>query len=123
MIKGTGVDIIDVPRIKKMIEKGNRFLETVFTPEEIEYSRSKHSAEIHFAARFAAKEAFFKALGTGWRYGMRWEEINIQNDPLGKPEIQLSGKTLEFFNRLKCHRIHLSISHTKEYAVAFVVLE
>jgi holo-[acyl-carrier protein] synthase len=123
MVKGIGVDIADVPRIKKMVDKGNRFIENVFTASEIEYCRSKHSESIHFAARFAAKEAFFKALGTGWRYGMRWDEICIVNDELGKPEIKISGKTQDFFREREMTTILLSLSHTKEYAVAFVVLE
>jgi len=123
MIKGTGIDIIEVARLKKMVEKGNRFIEKVFTPSEIEYCRGKYRQEIHFAARFAAKEAFFKALGTGWRDGMAWTEISVVNDPLGKPEIILSGKTLEYFKKNNCRNLHLSISHTKEYAVASVIIE
>jgi holo-[acyl-carrier protein] synthase len=123
MVKGIGVDIIDIPRIKKMVEKDTRFVEKVFSAKEIEYCRGKHKKEIHFAARFAAKESFFKALGTGWRYGMRWEDISVENDELGKPEIKLSGKALDFFRQKQYRHIHLSISHTKEYAVAFVVVE
>ncbi len=123
MVKGIGVDIVDIARIKKMVDRGDRFIETVFSQLEISYCRSKHSAEIHFAARFAAKEAFFKALGTGWRYGMRWDEISVTNDLLGKPEITLTGKTQEFFKNVQLHHIYLSISHTKTNAVAFVVVE
>lgn len=106
-----------------MVEKDTRFVERVFSPTEIQYCQGKFKKEIHFAARFAAKEAFFKALGTGWRYGMRWEDISVENDELGKPDIILSGKTLEFFKQNTLNHIHLSISHTKEYAVAFVVVE
>jgi len=123
MIKGTGIDIIDIPRIKKILEKDDRFIEKVFSTTEIDYCKSKHKQEIHFAARFAAKEAFFKALGTGWRYGMRWEEVSVQNDSLGKPELKLSGATQAYFEKNKLKHIHLSISHTREYAVASVVLE
>lgn len=123
MVKGIGVDIIDIPRIKKMIEGDLQFVEKVFTETEIRYCLSKFRKEMHFAARFAAKEAFFKALGTGWRYGMRWQDISVENDELGKPEITLMDKTLAFFQETGCESINLSISHTKEYAVAFVVIE
>jgi holo-[acyl-carrier protein] synthase len=124
MIKGIGVDIIDIPRVQKMVDDDkNNFVTRVFTENEIKYCQTKHKKAIHFAARFAAKEAFFKALGTGWRYGMKWQEISVENDELGKPEINLSGQTLEFFKNYDCQHINLSISHTKEYAVAFVVIE
>lgn len=123
MVQGIGIDIIEVARLKKMVEKGNRFIEKVFTETEIDYCRGKYKQEIHFAARFAAKEAFFKALGTGWRGGMAWTEISVVNDELGKPEIHLSGKTLEYFNKNNFRALHLSISHTKEVAVASVVIE
>ena len=123
MIKGTGIDIIDIPRIKKMIEKDNLFQNKIFSATEIEYCSGKHKKEIHFAARFASKEAFFKALGTGWRYGMRWQDISVENNDLGKPDIVLSGKALDFFKESGMEHIHLSISHTKEYAVASVIIE
>lgn len=123
MINGTGVDIIDIPRIKKMVDKDNPFIEKLFTETETRYCESKFRKEIHYAARFAAKEAFFKALGTGWRGGMKWTDISIENDSLGKPGITLQGKTLEYFKEKNLERIHLSISHTKEYAVAFVIIE
>jgi holo-[acyl-carrier protein] synthase len=123
MIKGTGVDIIDIPRIKKMTESDGKFIEKIFSETEIEYCRSKARKEIHYAARFAAKEALFKALGTGWRFGMAWQDVSIENDELGKPYITLSGKTREYFDEHCFQHIHLSISHTKEYAVAFVVIE
>ena len=123
MIKGIGVDIMDIPRIKKMVAKGSRFFDKVFSETEIDYCRSKYRQEVHFAARFAAKEAFFKAMGTGWRYGMKWQDISVENDHLGKPEIKLSGNTLENFKKNQCNHINLSISHTRDYAVAFVVIE
>jgi holo-[acyl-carrier protein] synthase len=123
MVKGTGVDIIDIPRIKKMVGEDNRFVEKVFTQTEINYCESKYRKEIHYAARFAAKEAFFKAMGTGWRDGMKWTDISVENDELGKPEIKLEGKTRENFEKKRNKHIHLSISHTKEYAVAFVIVD
>lgn len=123
MIKGIGVDIIDIIRIKKMVDKGKRYIEKIFTQKEIDYCQEKYHPAIHFAARFAAKEALFKALGTGWRNGMAWTEIEVTNDELGKPEIFLSGKAADFFKKNNFQTSFLSISHTKEYAVAFVVVE
>ena len=123
MIKGTGADIIAIDRIKKAITVDSKFTEKIFSSEEAEYCNSKLRKEIHFAGRFAAKEAFFKALGTGWRDGMKWTEINVVNDKLGKPEIRLSGKTSEVFKEKGMSIINLSISHTKEFAVAFVIIE
>jgi len=123
MIKGTGIDIIDIPRIKKKTTEDPRFIEKLFTKTEIAYCESKFRKEIHYAARFAAKEAFFKAMGTGWRNGMKWTDISIENDDLGKPNIKLHDKTLENFKEKNYENIHLSISHTREYAVAFVIIE
>lgn len=123
MIKGVGTDIIDISRVKKTIERDRRFVDKVFTEEEIAYCQGKFHQEIHYAARFAAKEALFKALGTGWRGGMAWQDISVGNDELGKPGITLSGKTQEYFLDKGCSHIHLSLSHTRLYAVAFVVIE
>lgn len=123
MIKGTGTDIIEIKRVKKAIGNDVKFVNKIFSREEIKYCSSKMRNEIHFAARFAAKEAFFKALGTGWRDGMKWTEISVENDKLGKPEIRLKGKTLKVFKEKDMARINLSISHTREFAVAFVVIE
>jgi len=123
LIRGIGTDIIEIPRIKKVIERDRAFVEKVFTTGEIEYCRAKFHPEIHFAARFAAKEAFFKSLGTGWRGGMRWLDISVRNDELGKPGLELSGLTLDNFNKTGSNGIHITLSHTKNYAVAFVILE
>ncbi len=123
MVKGIGVDIIEVARIKKMVENDRPFLEKVFTESEIRYCGSKYRQGEHFAARFAAKEAFFKAMGTGWRGGMAWTDICVENDDLGKPGIKLTGKTLAKFQENQFRTIFLSVSHTKDYAAAFVVIE
>ncbi len=123
MIKGTGVDIIEIERIRKAIKKDNKFIDRLFTKNEIAYCESKAKKAQHYAARFASKEAFFKALGTGWRNGMSWTDIEIKNDPLGKPEIELKGKTQTYFKKMKYKSITLSISHSKEYAVGFVIIE
>jgi holo-[acyl-carrier protein] synthase len=123
MIKGMGVDIIDVARIKKIVEKGNGFIEKVFTETEIKYCRDKYRPAIHYAGRFAAKEALLKALGTGLRGTMAWTDISVENNELGKPSITLAGKTLENFKKNNLQSLQLSISHTREYAVAVVIIE
>jgi holo-[acyl-carrier protein] synthase len=123
MIKGIGVDIIDIARIKEMVNKNRRFVQKIFSEYEIEYCESKSKKEIHYAARFAAKEAFLKALGTGWRHGIKWTDMAVENDELGKPRIKLEDKAKDIFKEMNSQSISLSISHTKEYAVAFVVIE
>lgn len=123
MIIGVGTDIIEVNRIEKKLNHEAGLKATIFTPTEIDYCDSKKFPQQHFAARFAAKESFFKALGTGWRYGMRYQEIEIINDELGNPEIHVSGKVKEEVNRRGIDKIHVSLSHLKEIANAFVVLE
>ncbi len=121
MIIGIGTDIIEIARVAKAIEK-IEFVNKVFTAHEIAYCESKKKAE-NFAARFAAKEAFFKAMGTGWRDGMSILEVEIQNDDLGKPSIVLSGVCLAKFEAAGGKKIHLTLSHNKDSAIAFVVLE
>ena len=123
MIKGIGVDMLAIGRMEKMIDGDNSFIDKVFTGKETEYCANKAKKAQHYSARFTAKEAFFKALGSGWRYGMRWKDVWVENDHLGKPEIRLSGKARLYFDKMKFKRIHLSVSHTDEYAVAFVLIE
>jgi holo-[acyl-carrier protein] synthase len=114
MIIGIGVDIIEVERIQRLAEKSPRFLERVFTPKEIEYSNGKKNRYQHLAARFAAKEAFFKALGKK----VNWTDVGIINHPSGKPEMEIKKRESFPFDR-----IHVSLSHIQDYAVAYVVLE
>ena len=121
MIIGIGTDIIEVDRVARAISK-EAFKKKVFSVREISYCESQKKEE-SFAARFAAKEAFFKALGTGWRDGMGITEVEILNDELGKPEIHLSGKAKEVFEQKGGTHIHLSLSHIKTQAIAFVILE
>lgn len=123
LIAGIGTDIIEVERIARELKKESKLKEKLFTPFEISYCDPKRHPEQHYAARFAAKEAFFKALGTGWRYGMEYAEIEIQNNELGKPELQLRGKTKEFADSKGITRINVSISHLNKYATAFVIIE
>lgn len=123
MIAGVGIDMIEVERMAEKINKESGFREIVFSKTEIEYCESKkHKAE-HYAARFAAKEAFFKALGTGWADGTRFNEVEVQNDQLSKPEIILSGQTLETVSAMGIKNIFVSLSHIKNVASAVVIVE
>lgn len=119
---GIGTDIVDVPRIEKSYaEYGDRFLQRVFTDTEIEYcNRFGETRFLHFAARFAAKEAFSKAIGTGMRDGMSFKNVGIRNEPSGQPVIELFGSMLE---RWGGHTIHVSLSHTALVGLAVVVIE
>lgn len=123
MIIGIGTDIVEVSRIEKLIEKNPSFLDKVYTDAEIAYCRAKAAMAQSFAARFAAKEAVMKAFGTGWAKGVSFKEIEVVNDGEGKPMVALSGKSLDYANKLRFQAIHLSLSHEKGYAVAFVVIE
>lgn len=124
MIVGTGIDIIEVPRIAAAIERfGRRFLERLFTEAEIRYCDSKHNRAERYAARFAAKEAALKAIGTGWRRGVSWREVEVGHEPGGRPTIRFSGRAAAFAARLGMKRAALSLSHTAQQAVAQVILE
>jgi holo-[acyl-carrier protein] synthase len=124
VIVGTGIDIVEVPRIAAAVERfGDRFLNRVFTAGEIRYCRSKQNAMERFAARFAAKEAGFKAIGTGWRNGVTWRDVEVGREPGGRPTVCFSGKAVEFAAKLGVRRAALSLSHTAELAVAQVILE
>jgi holo-[acyl-carrier protein] synthase len=124
MILGTGVDIAEVPRIRQSIERfGERFLNRVFTPEEIEYCEAKASKFESYAARFAAKEAGMKALGTGWNHGVRWRDIEVVRRKGQRPNIQFHGRAAAIAEKLGTKNIALSITHTTEQALAHVILE
>jgi len=122
LIIGIGVDIVDLHRIRDMVNRhGKRFLGKTFTDEEIAYCHSRRKPAQHFAARFAAKEAAFKALGSGWREGMGWKEIEVQIDHLGRPRISLIGRAAAKARELGISEILVSISHCDCHAVAHVV--
>jgi holo-[acyl-carrier protein] synthase len=124
MIVGTGIDIAEVPRIEASIARfGERFLRRVFTEGEIHYCESKANRIERFAARFAAKEAAMKALGTGWNHGVAWRDVEVQQQPGGRPTIAFHGKAAEFAAKLGGVHVALSLSHTDEYAIAQVILE
>jgi holo-[acyl-carrier protein] synthase len=121
MIEGIGVDIIEVDRMKQTVEEyGEAFLRKVFTPTELKYSRSKKNVHHHLAARFAAKEAFGKALATGWSGPFRWRDVEVSNDRRGKPSITVKGRMKKELER---RQILLSISHSESSVVAVVVIE
>jgi len=124
MIVGTGIDIAEVHRIAESIERfGQRFLRRVFTEEEIGYCESKANRVERYAARFAAKEAAMKALGTGWNFGIRWRDIEVFRAPGSRPTIRFHGKAAQLAERLQLKNVALSLSHTAEHAIASVILE
>jgi len=124
MVVGTGIDIAEVARIASAMERfGKRFIERVFTEGEIQYCQSKANKIERYAARFAAKEAGMKAIGTGWNRGVRWRDIEVQRMPGGRPTLVFHGSAKGFFEQLGATRAHLSLTHTKDSAMAFVVLE
>jgi holo-[acyl-carrier protein] synthase len=124
MIVGTGIDIAEVGRIAAAIERfGERFLRRIFTADEIRYCESKANRVERYAARFAAKEAAMKAIGTGWKHGVAWTDMEVRREPGGRPTIAFSGKAGEFAVRLGVKRASLSLTHTKEFAMASVILE
>ena len=124
MIAGIGIDLIEVGRIREAIEKyGERFLRRIFTPVEIEYCSTKKNAALHYAGRFAAKEAAFKAMERGWGGDISWKEIEIYNEPSGAPRVVFYGKALERIQELKISGAHVTISHIEHHATAAVVLE
>ncbi len=124
MIVGSGVDLCEVPRIQAAIVRhGRRFVERIYTAREIAYAESKANRDERFAARFAAKEAGMKALGTGWRGGVRWKDFEVANLPSGRPTLKFHGKAAEYAQKLGVRNVALSITHTKEQALAMVILE
>lgn len=121
MVKGIGVDIIEISRIRQTIEtSGDHFLDRTFTPQEITYCRSKQNMYQHFAARFAAKEAASKALATGWRGEFSWKDVEVTNDDAGQPHMSFGGKLRD---RLASSSVLLSISHSDSHVVAVVLIE
>ncbi len=124
MIKGLGVDTIELTRIARVYEEyGERFLDRIYTSEEKAYALKYEDPVPRLAARFAAKEACMKALGTGWNNGVRWKDIAVANTSMGKPELKLTGRARQCAEVLAASRTHLSITHSREYATCVVILE
>jgi holo-[acyl-carrier protein] synthase len=123
MIYGIGTDIIEVSRIHAVMEKDIGFRDKIFTSGEIIYCETKRHKYENYAARFSAKEAFMKAIGTGWRFGIRFADIEVYHDEFGKPLIRLYGKAEELGKIEGISKIHVSLSHVKEMAIAIVTVE
>jgi holo-[acyl-carrier protein] synthase len=120
-VYSTGVDLAEIDRIERVLKQyGDRFTKRCFTPHEIVYCSRKATAASSYAARFATKEAVFKATGIGLSMGMRWRDVEVVNDFRGKPSVRLYGLAAE---RLKGKKVHLSISHSRNLAIAMIVVE
>ncbi len=123
MIFGTGVDIVEVFRMRDAIERwGDSFLSKMFTPREVKYANSRRFSHQHFAARFAAKEAVIKAFGEPRRFPIRWTDIEVLNDREGKPVIEFHDDALKLKKMKKVNDVIVSMSHSKNYAIANVIL-
>jgi holo-[acyl-carrier protein] synthase len=124
VIYGIGVDLVNIKRIEKVLRRwGDRFVQRVFTPDEARFCYGRATFYSAFALRFAAKEAFSKAMGLGMRKGLKWSEIEVYNEPNGKPGLRLHGSTSRIRNESGVTGIHLSLSDEGEYGAAVVVLE
>jgi holo-[acyl-carrier protein] synthase len=124
MIVGTGVDLAEVPRIRASIERfGDRFIRRIYTAAEIAYVERKANRYERYAARFAAKEAGMKAIGTGWKRGVTWQDFEVANLPSGKPTLRFHGVAAEFASQLGVKNVSLSLTHTAELGMAHVILE
>ncbi len=124
MIIGAGIDIVNIERIDRSIARwGSLFVRRVFTRSEIDRCQKRARPSECFATRFAAKEAFLKAVGLGYRRGIRWTHIEVTNDSLGKPSLLFHRKAMELVQTLQIHRTFLTLSHDRLYAVAHVLLE
>ncbi len=124
MIVGLGIDIAEPDRLRAAVERyGTRFLERIFTPKEIAYCERKRNKWERYAARFAAKEAAFKALGTGWRRGVRWRDVEVTNLPSGQPTLALAGEAEKFARRLGVNHIAVSLTHSDQFVPAQVIFE
>ena len=121
-VLGIGTDIIECLRIAQMIERhGELFINRVYTDHEIEYCRARRAATQHFAGRWAAKEAVLKALGTGWRRGISWRDIEVRNRPSGQPVVALRGGARDVIEASGIHEMLISISHCRSHATAYAL--
>ena len=124
MIVATGIDMVEIARIEAVFaRRGPRFRDRVFTAAEIAYCESRAAKMESYAARFAAKEAAMKALGTGWGDGVGWHDIEVLRSPAGVPSLQFSGRALERLKELGASRAHLSLTHSRDLAMAQVIIE
>jgi len=124
LILGTGVDLAEVRRIREAVERyGDRFIHRIYTPGEIAYVERKANKFERYAGRFAAKEAGMKAIGTGWKRGVRWQDFEVANLPSGRPTLRLHGEAERIAKAMGVTAISLSITHTSELGMAHVILE
>ena len=123
VIFGVGTDIIETARIARVVARGRQYLETIFTENEIAYCEGKAHKSQHYAARYAAKEAALKALGVGQARGLAFRDIEVLNDENGQPQLFFHGRTSQMLERLQVKHAVLSLSHTRESAVAVIILE
>src|SRR5436190_19971409 len=124
MITGIGIDVIQNERIRDSIQRfGDRFINRIYTEREIEYCKKCAQPDIHYAARFAAKEAAFKALGTGWAAGVKWKDVGVGRRASGKPELHLYGEALAVATEMRATRFHVSLTHDQLISSAVVILE
>jgi holo-[acyl-carrier protein] synthase len=124
MIIGTGVDLAEVDRIRDAIARyGRKFIDRIYTPAEIAYVERKANRFERYAGRFAAKEAGMKAIGTGWRRGVRWQDFEVANLPSGRPTLRLHGVAAAIARQIGVTSVSLSLTHTAELGMAFVILE
>lgn len=124
MILGTGVDLVEIPRFRKVVDRlKDRFISRVFTPAEQEFCYQHRDPIPHFAARFATKESLFKALGTGWAKGVTWLDVEVRRERQDAPFLVLSGEAQKLSIAMGAQKVHLSLSHTENWAIAMVILE
>jgi holo-[acyl-carrier protein] synthase len=124
MIVGVGIDTVEIPRLRKTLARyGDRFIQRVFTPEERDYCAAHADPAPHFAVRFAAKEALFKALGTGWARGVTWQDVEVRRKAPAAPFLELTGEAQRLSKTFGTQSIHLSLSHSENTAIALVILE
>ena len=124
MITGIGIDVVQNERIGASLQRfGDRFINRIYTEEEIRYCKKCANPEIHFAARFAAKEAGFKALGTGWAAGVKWKDVEVERLASGKPELHLHGEALARATSMGATRFYVSLTHDQLVSCAVVILE
>ena len=124
MIIGTGVDVVEIARIRSVLERlKDRFISRVFTPEEQQFCNGHRDPTPHYAARFAAKEALFKAIGTGWAKGVTWLDVEVLRERQEAPILTLHGEAQRLSESMGVHKVHVSLSHSDQWAVAIVILE
>jgi holo-[acyl-carrier protein] synthase len=124
MIIGTGVDVVEIARIRSVLERlKDRFIFRVFTAAEQQFCNGHRDPIPHYAVRFAAKEALFKAIGTGWAKGVTWLDVEVLRERQEPPVLTLHGEAQRFSELMSVHKVHVSLSHSDQWAVAMVILE